>query len=293
MAIVKYVLVIIISILLSIPSVYAEDDKWIDGIRVRYGEEWYETYISMPLAGKDTDIIKTENTISKFTPISQFPIIIALPEKLMNSWSFRGAFLEYQNRTELKDLAPVASDNVINSDTTNWRQKSDERTYIYNNLFTASDKTFADANSNWALSADTVSSRFLFGYNWGVFIPVGENNRFLKLGVGPAIYSLNFSMKLNLCSEYKITPSPGKSDGHSSECVGKREIDSASIDKVILATSVVVSLWERFTKDSVWRIMSWSIGDADFNVKLNNNNIDLGIKLHTSINEFISYTYRF
>ena len=293
MAIVKYVLVIIISILLSIPSVYAEDDKWIDGIRVRYGEEWYETYISIPLAGKDTDIIKTENTISKFTPISQFPIIIALPEKLMNSWSFRGAFLEYQNRTELKDLAPQASDNVIHSDTTNWRQKPDERTYIYNNLFTASDKTFADANSNWALSADTVSSRFLFGYNWGVFIPVGENNRFLKFGLGPAIYSLNFSMKLNLCSEYKITPSPGKSDGHSSECVGKREIDSASIDKVILATSVVVSLWERFTKDSVWRILSWSSGDANFNVKLKNNSMDLVIKSRTAITEIISYTYRF
>ena len=293
MAIVKYVLVIIISILLSIPSVYAEDDKWIDGIRVRYGEEWYETYISMPLAGKDTDIIKTENTISKFTPISQFPITIALPEKLMNSWSFRGAFLEYQNRTELKDLAPQASDNVIHSDTTNWRQKPDERTYIYNNLFTASDKTFADANSNWALSADTVSSRFLFGYNWGVFIPVGENNRFLKFGLGPAIYSLNFSMKLNLCSEYKITPSPGKSDGHSSECVGKREIDSASIDKVILATSVVVSLWERFTKDSVWRILSWSSGDANFNVKLKNNSMDLVIKSRTAITEIISYTYRF
>ena len=293
MAIVKYVLVIIISILLSIPSVYAEDDKWIDGIRVRYGLEWYETYISMPLAGKDTDIIKTENTISKFTPISQFPITIALPEKLMNSWSFRGAFLEYQNRTELKDLAPQASDNVIHSDTTNWRQKSGLRPYIYNNLFTASDKTFADANPNWALSADTVSSRFLFGYNWGVFIPVGENNRFLKFGLGPAIYSLNFSMKLNLCSEYKITPSPGKSDGHSSECVGKREIDSSSIDKVAFTLNWVITLWERFTKDSVWRIMSWSIGDADFNVKLNNNNIDLGIKLHTSINEFISYTYRF
>ena len=293
MAIVKYVLVIIISILLSIPSVYAEDDKWIDGIRVRYGLEWYETDISMPLAGKDKDIIKTESSISKFAPVSQFPIAITLPEKLMNSWSFRGAFLEYQNRTELKDLAPVASDNVIHSDTTNWRQKPDERTYIYNNLFTASDKTFADANPNWALSADTVSSRFLFGYNWGVFIPVGENNRFLKLGVGPAIYSLNFSMKLNLCSEYKITPSPGKSDGHSSECVGKREIDSASIDKVVLATSLVVSLWERFTKDSVWRILSQSAGDADFNVKLKNNSIDLGIKFRTAITEIISYTYRF
>ena len=293
MAIVKYVLVIIISILLSIPSVYAEDDKWIDGIRFRYGQEWYETYISIPLAGKDTDIIKTENTISKFTPISQFPIAITLPEILMNSWSFRGAFLEYQNRTELKDLAPQASDNVIHSDTTNWRQKSDERTYIYNNLFTASDKTFADANSNWALSADTVSSRFLFGYNWGVFIPVGENNRFLKFGLGPAIYSLNFSMKLNLCSEYKITPSPGKSDGHSSECVGKREIDSSSIDKVAFTTSVVVTLWERFTKDSVWRILSWSSGDANFNVKLKNNSMDLVIKSRTAITEIISYTYRF
>ena len=289
----KYVLVLFAVMMVLVSTVYAEDDKWIDGIRFRYGQEWYETYISIPLAGKDTDIIKTENTISKFTPISQFPIAITLPEILMNSWSFRGAFLEYQNRTELKDLAPQASDNVIHSDTTNWRQKPDERTYIYNNLFTASDKTFADANSNWALSADTVSSRFLFGYNWGVFIPVGENNRFLKFGLGPAIYSLNFSMKLNLCSEYKITPSPGKSDGHSSECVGKREIDSASIDKVILATSVVVSLWERFTKDSVWRILSWSSGDANFNVKLKNNSMDLVIKSRTAITEIISYTYRF
>tara|TARA_B100000586_G_scaffold266750_1_gene240318 strand:+ start:276 stop:1148 length:873 start_codon:yes stop_codon:yes gene_type:complete len=289
----KYVLVLFAVMMVLVSTVYAEDDKWIDGIRFRYGQEWYETYISIPLAGKDTDIIKTENTISKFTPISQFPIAIALPEILMNSWSFRGAFLEYQNRTELKDLAPQASDNVIHSDTTNWRQKPDERTYIYNNLFTASDKTFADANSNWALSADTVSSRFLFGYNWGVFIPVGEYNRFFKFGLGPAIYYLNFSMKLNLCSEYKITPSPGKSDGHSSECVGKREIDSASIDKVILATSVVVSLWERFTKDSVWRILSWSSGDANFNVKLKNNSMDLVIKSRTAITEFISYTYRF
>ena len=289
----KYVLVLFAVMMVLVSTVYAEDDKWIDGIRFRYGQEWYETYISIPLAGKDTDIIKTENTISKFTPISQFPIAIALPEILMNSWSFRGAFLEYQNRTELKDLVPQASDNVIHSDTTNWRQKPDERTYIYNNLFTASDKTFADANSNWALSADTVSSRFLFGYNWGVFIPVGEYNRFFKFGLGPAIYYLNFSMKLNLCSEYKITPSPGKSDGHSSECVGKREIDSASIDKVILATSVVVSLWERFTKDSVWRILSWSSGDANFNVKLKNNSMDLVIKSRTAITEFISYTYRF
>ena len=126
----KYVLVLFAVMMVLVSTVYAEDDKWIDGIRFRYGQEWYETYISIPLAGKDTDIIKTENTISKFTPISQFPITIALPEKLMNSWSFRGAFLEYQNRTELKDLAPQASDNVIHSDTTNWRQKSDERTYI-------------------------------------------------------------------------------------------------------------------------------------------------------------------
>ncbi len=75
----KYVLVLFAVMMVLVSTVYAEDDKWIDGIRFRYGQEWYETYISMPLAGKDTDIIKTENTISKFTPISQFPIIITLP----------------------------------------------------------------------------------------------------------------------------------------------------------------------------------------------------------------------
>ena len=46
-------------------------------------------------------------------------------------------------------------------------------------------------------------------------------------------------------------------------------------------------------KDSVWRILSQSAADADFNVKLKNNSIDLGIKFRTAITEIISYTYRF
>ena len=51
MAIVKYVLVIIISILLSIPSVYAEDDKWIDGIKFRYGGLTFSPDLSHPSMG--------------------------------------------------------------------------------------------------------------------------------------------------------------------------------------------------------------------------------------------------
>ena len=50
----------------------------------------------------------------------------------------------------------------VTVDTTYLRQLSSVRTALYNDFFNTSDKAFADANSNWALSADMTSSR-IFG----------------------------------------------------------------------------------------------------------------------------------
>ena len=174
----KYVLAFFVIIVVSLASVYA-DEGYIpyfpdflepDGIKFRYSQEYYETYISYRNAGAYTEIISTQNKLRHLGPTSSFPISITLPETLMNSWSFRGAILEYQNETLVKDLPPNGLNANLHATMTYWTHSSDKRTYIYNNFFNNSEKSFADTNSNWGLSADILSSRILLGYYWGVFI---------------------------------------------------------------------------------------------------------------------------
>ena len=104
----------------------------------------------------------------------------------------------------------------------------------------------------------------------------------------------DISYKLNLCSQYKVTPNE---DGtkHGGECVGKKEIDSASASGVGLSIVFEITLFERVTDDSVWKIFSVSQGETQTQVsglKLKNHkNLDVG--LLSGSTEFISYTYRF
>ena len=85
----------------------------------------------------------------------------------MSSWSFCGSILECEPPNEIRDYAPE-SESVKNyklselSKTTNLRQSSEIRTAIYNNLFSTSNKAFADVNPNWALSTDTLRSSVVF-----------------------------------------------------------------------------------------------------------------------------------
>ena len=41
---------------------------------------------------------------------------------------------------------------------------------------------------------------------------------------------MNMSIKLNFCSQYKITPNLDDDHKNSGECVGKTEFDSSSIN---------------------------------------------------------------
>ena len=220
----------------------------------------------------------------------------------MNSWSFRGGFIEWHYSNE-QDLPPYPDDDkqIIQSDTTNWRQKSSDRTSLYNDFFNASDKTFADANSNWALSADVTSSRVFLGYYWGVFIPAFEYHRFAKMGLGLGAFYGDLSYKLNLCSQYKVTPKledgEAASSGHGGECVGKTEIDSASAKGVGVASVIHFTFWERVTKDSIWKIGSGEFGenltDTADALKLKNHDKNLSVSIGSASVEYISYTYRF
>ena len=291
----KYILVLFALMMVLVPTGYAEDDKWIDGIKIRGGRLRNNTGISL---SKETNhqippaIIDQTDQFSHLDAPPIFPIAIVLPETLMTSWSFRGAVFEFQTETEVKDLSPSPDDNSINSETTHWRQKSSMRTLLYNDFFNASDKSFADSNPKWALSADVNSSRYFFGYIWGVFIPVGKNHRFLKTGFGPAVYYTDMSLKLNLCSEYKITDTEKGRTNLGGECVGKTEIDSASISKWGTAFNFDATLWEIFTKDSIWKILSWSNAEFLDDLKLKNHN-DLKYIMSSGTEILISYTYRF
>jgi hypothetical protein len=199
-----------------------------------------------------------------------------------------------------KDLVPYRETDV-SADTTYLLQLSSLRTSLYNNFFNASDQAFADANSNWALSADMVSKQIFLGYYWGVFIPAFEYHRFMKIGLGLGAFYAEFSYTLNLCSQYKVTPKveDGElaTDGHGGKCVGKTEIDSASSKGFGLASIGHVTLWERVTKDSIWRVGSGEAGlnltDTADALKLKNHDKNLSVLLGSSSIETISYTYRF
>jgi len=270
-----------------VSEVYAKDDKWIDGIRFRYAIIYNP--IDFMLESGEEPLMRVESGYRHLRSQQSLPIAIVLPETLMNSWSFRGGVFEWQQSTGVTDLVP----------SNGARQTSSQRTILYNDFFNASDKAFADANPNWALTADFTGSRIFYGYVWGVFIPAFENHRFLKAGIGPGIFAADISYKLNLCSEYKITTSQEQSGGNSKEveCIDKKEIDTASWNGYGLGFFFNVTVWERFTKDSIWRILTTIGGASDASAnpepKLKNHNKNLKILIGSQIIEFISYTYRF
>ena len=178
------------------------------------------------------------------------------------------------------------------------RQEGSDRTSLYNDFFNASDKTFADANSNWALSADVTTSRIFLGYTWGVFIPIGKNHRFFKFGAGLGVYYIDLSLKLNLCSQLILTGTEG--GGLQTECVGKTEIDSYSGKKLGIASSAGGTMWEIRTEDSIWRFGKASegvaLGSDDkgyIRAKLKNHSKSLALWMSSATIEVVSYTYRF
>ena len=84
------------------------------------------------------------------------------------------------------------------------------------------------------------------------------------------------------------------------ECVGKTEIDSYSGKKLGIASTSSMTLWERRTKDSIWRFGSstggLALGSNDkgyLRAKLKNHSKSLALWMSSAAIEFVSYTYRF
>ena len=82
-------------------------------------------------------------------------------------------------------------------------------------------------------------------------------------------------------------------EGHG-DCVGKKEIDSSSINTFLIGNVIHITFWERFSENSIWRIFSQTIASIrSINYKLKKHKNSLNIDLQSEQLEFFSYTYRF
>ena len=283
----------------SLSTVQSQEDKWIDGIRFQLGNYTLDPRIEKK--NGEQLINRMDGELYNHTKEDMIPITIAFTETLMNSWSNRGPFMEFFNKQSIDESAPV--DEYHGG---YWRQNKGYRDYLIDEFFNDDDKNFISGKDKWALSLDGTISQITFGYNWGVFIPAFGNHRFFNIMGGFSISKVDASLKLNLCEVYKIivideNRSPPKKDGI---CVGKYEIDTASINKFYIHPSSKIILWQRITKNSLWKlatmgsIHTFEMGNKTFpssssliNFKKHPNKLYFNPELFYS--EFISYTYRF
>ena len=298
----KHILILFAVMMVLVPTVYAEEKSWyeIDGIKFRYGDSvqqiWFRTNDNENYS--EEIIIKPDFQLEGQKVPKLTPITIVLPESLMNSYSFRGAFLDYKVPSAISDIAPVGE---INNN--NYRQSSQTRERLINEFFNDDDKSFIQGKDNWALSADTDFMFYFVGYYWGLFLPIGEYHRFFKTALGIALTYYELTVKLNLCEEYKVTENRGKIGDNDfegdGECTGKREIDSASTAGYKIIPVIHLNIWQRSSKKSIWSILSVDFSlraivsqSKKLNYKYHNNSLFREVPTSQSV-ELISYTYRF
>jgi hypothetical protein len=316
MKMLKHILAFLALILVSVPAVQAEEKSWyeIDGIKYRIGISSYPTSFYLNTNDEfifydSASLLPTElgrNSLVAGRDLKFLsPITITFPESLMTSWSFRGAVFEFELENTVNDLRPYDNSTctgarVLDEEFPTYlgrcttdkyfrRQNSKDRKLLYNNFFNASDKSFADANSNWALSADVTRSSVFIGYYWGVFIPV-FNHRFFKVAAGFGAFYAKLSYKLNLCSEFTY-------GSGNRECIGKREIDSSSNQGFGVSVTGHWTVWERYTKDSIWRYGSVTFTQSLFDNQryfpLKNHDKNLSILISSVTTDVFTYIYRF
>ena len=116
------------------------------------------------------------------------------------------------------------------------------------------------------------------------------------MAIGAALTYSDISVRPLLCEQYRISVSEGKEYG---DCVGKKEIDSATASGTAVQNVFYFNLWERYSENSIWKFIvfnpSASIeGKEKSNLKYKNHNNTTFTEIpHSYYREWISYTYRF
>ena len=60
-------------------------------------------------------------------------------------------------------------------------------------------------SENWALSHNVRRQSIIFGYLWGIFLPITDYQRILKIGFGLGFGRVENTVNLFLCEAYKVT----------------------------------------------------------------------------------------
>jgi len=255
-----------------------------NGIKIRYGPIKYSPDVKLPYTEKGASERMIKNSYDNIIT----PVALALPEKLMSSFSFRGGVIEFASQS-FDDMTPIDFQN-----STHYRQSSAQRD-ILNSWFNDDDKSYISGKDLWALSADADMKALFLGYYWGLFIPVGNNHRFLKIGAGIAAYYADIDIKLNLCSEFKKGEEPNLFGGDvRGKCEGKYEIDSARVIAWRTDGIFHINLWERVTEDSVFSLVRYTFNTGWSRTSLPFSNHDsLMTTPRFYFGEFLLYTYKF
>jgi len=300
----KQILVLYLIILMSIHTIYAEDNKWIDGITIRIGQKLFNEKIGVggkKLVDSDHDINKEEISFKNL----KNPINISFTETLMNSWSYRQMYFDYIPTKKIDDLPPSypkldydlkdASSKGLKS--VFITQDIDAKKFIKEKLFSGKDTQldFINNNINWAISVDTERTAIYLGYLWGVFIQTTESNRWLKTGVGIGTGYFKYKADLNLCSNYVVSIKEGTDVYHSGKCNGKTKFGEINVEGPVTTFAGNFVIFERKTADSFWKILNANLSETFTNVKYEIENYDhiFDIKLQVVDIDFVSYTYRF
>ena len=316
----KYLLIPLL-LIISAWSVHAED-SWltIDGIRIRYGVDlppaelfavgeydvaWSNSAINVP-----PKMRRGGGTVTYYGGTVKFPLTISFSETLLNKWSFRQAYLNFSPTQTTKNIPPVSSVTVSaylnegvnnNSDYFYLKQRNDVRTHLKNNFLPKylSSTQINNLPTNWAISYDIKGSAIMIGYMYGVFWPIRDIQRLFKAGLGVGISRLDNSININLCDSYTVTLNyiteketrVGLEKYHEGKCNNPNNIVSFSYVEASISIGYHFTLWERVSKDSIWKIIS---GDVTMNINTpgtGRNNTKFTTILSST--ELLSYTYRF
>ena len=312
----KHIFMFVFLILISKLNLSAQTNL-IDGLSIRLGMNSYNDDIKIDGIGNisqknnfvnskmlfDYDIFNNEifGNYQRGDEIKGY-FSITLKEKLINSFMFRGANIDFIYNGLVLDLPPAKENSETITTHNNeliLRQDANIRNNLINEFFNNNDKAFAYSNDYWSLSSDIQKNVILFGYSFGFFIPIGSEHRFFinSYGLGFGFYSYNII--LNLCEKYKLSElSKDKLTDevyYEGQCIGKTKIDEATLQGYYTTLFQSLTLWQWKSNDAIYQIgkieNSHGTGTGTSDLIKHESNISTNV-IFDSI-EFISYTYRF
>ena len=301
--------------------------QWIDGIKFRLGINIYSDDLKIDGIGTfaqnnkyiNSQLIFDEEIPSIPLNLEQFgleqpykytrgdeaigSVLITLPESTLGPFLFYGANIDWIFNGKIEDLTPAeeSSQTVTTaSGETLLRQDDEMLSNILNNFFNIKDRAFTSMNPDyWALSADITKNVLMFGYSFGIFLPIGEYHRFFKVSYGLGYGWYQYLVDINLCEKYTLNEiaynKKEEKSYYEGKCVGKIFIDQAKLSGTFSSVFRSTVFWERVTEDTVMSLLKVekAEGEGEGKSDLKNHQGTVSTNVLFDRIEFFSFTYRF